>query len=78
MDLVRAFAEDFEGIAELADVRVSGDGQAGQVELIVRSSSGAVTHPTVTFTQMNQRIRARSGEMTMTRESSRAVPAHCG
>lgn len=55
MDLARAFAEDFEGVAELAGVSVSGDGEAGQVELAVRSSSGAVTHPTVTFTQMNQR-----------------------
>eukprot|EP01046_Picozoa_sp_COSAG06_P020513 COSAG06_NODE_1502_length_9255_cov_10.094826_6_plen_817_part_00 len=55
VDLVRAFAEDFEGIAELAAVSVQGAGEAGQVELTVRSSSGAVTHPTVTFSQTNQR-----------------------
>lgn len=55
MDLARVFAEDFEGVAELAEVRVSGDREAGQVELAVRSSTGAVTHPTVTFTQVNQR-----------------------
>lgn len=55
MDLARAFAEDFEGVAELAGVSVSGDGETGQVQLAVRSSSGAVTHPVVTFTQMNQR-----------------------
>lgn len=55
VDLVRAFAEDFEGIATLAGVATVGAGEAGQVQLTVRSSTGAVTHPTVTFTQMNQR-----------------------
>jgi len=55
VDLVRAFAEDFEGIAQLAGVATQGVGEAGQVQLTVRSSTGAVTHPTATFTQMNQR-----------------------
>jgi len=54
-ELVRAFAEDFEGIAELAGVTIAGGDELGQVGLTVRNGRGAVSRPVVTVSQSNQR-----------------------